>query len=169
MVRSGSVSTHTHLNWQRTRYPFATQVYIQSMIQNTVLAKQPELTTQQLRDLIVKGMQEKKAQDIVVMDLRRVKNAITDYFIICSGSSDTQIDAIAGSIEEEILKVSRTFPFNREGKANREWILLDYVDVVAHVFKKERRSFYDLEQLWGDAEIEYIADDDIIPAIQRVG
>lgn len=129
------------------------------MIQNAVSAKQTELTTEQLRDLVVKGMQEKKGQDIVVMDLRRVKNAITDFFVICSGSSDTQIDAIAGSIEEEILKVSRTFPLNREGKTNREWILLDYVDVVAHVFKKERREFYDLEQLWGDAEIEHIADD----------
>lgn len=129
------------------------------MIQNAVSAKQTELTTEQLRDLVVKGMQEKKGQNIVVMDLRRVKNAITDFFVICSGSSDTQIDAIAGSIEEEILKVSRTFPLNREGKTNREWILLDYVDVVAHVFKKERREFYDLEQLWGDAEIEHIADD----------
>lgn len=129
------------------------------MIQNAVSAKQTELTTEQLRDLVVKGMQEKKGQDIVVMDLRRVKNAITDFFVICSGNSDTQIDALAGSIEEEILKVSRTFPLNREGKANREWILLDYVDVVAHVFKKERREFYDLEQLWGDAEIEHIADD----------
>jgi ribosome-associated protein len=126
------------------------------MIQNAVSAKLTELTTQQLRDLVVKGMQEKKAQDIVVMDLRHVKNAITDFFVICSGNSDTQIDAIAGSIEEEILKVSRVFPMNREGKMNREWILLDYVDVVVHVFKKERRTFYDLEQLWGDAEMTWI-------------
>ncbi|HEX9957627.1 MAG TPA: ribosome silencing factor [Fibrella sp.] len=126
------------------------------MIQNAVSAKLTELATEQLRDLVVKGMQEKKAQDIVVMDLRHVKNAITDYFVICSGSSDTQIDAIAGSIEEEILKVSRVFPLNREGKTNREWILLDYVDVVVHVFKKDRRTFYDLEQLWGDAEMTWI-------------
>ncbi|MBO0939890.1 ribosome silencing factor [Fibrella sp. HMF5335] len=129
------------------------------MIQHPVSAKQNGLSTEQLRDLVVKGMQEKKAQDIVVMDLRKVKNAITDYFIICSGSSDTQIDAISGSVEEEILKVSRTFPMNREGKMNREWILLDYVDVVVHVFKKDRRAFYDLEQLWGDAEIHEITDD----------
>ncbi|MEZ0539859.1 ribosome silencing factor [Fibrella arboris] len=126
------------------------------MIQNAVSAKLTELTTEQLRDLVVKGMQEKKAQDIVVMDLRQVKNAITDFFVICSGNSDTQIDAIAGSIEEEILKVSRVFPMNREGKMNREWILLDYVDVVVHVFKKDRRAFYDLEQLWGDAEMTWV-------------
>ena len=129
------------------------------MSQHPVSAKQTRLSTEQLRDLVVKGMQEKKAQDIIVMDLRKVKNAITDYFIICSGSSDTQIDAISGSVEEEILKVSRTFPTNREGKMNREWILLDYIDVVVHVFKKDRRAFYDLEQLWGDAEIHEIADE----------
>ncbi len=136
------------------------------MIQKAVSAKLTELTTEQLRDLVVKGMQEKKAQDIVVMDLRHVKNAITDFFVICSGNSDTQIDAIAGSIEEEILKVSRVFPMNREGKMNREWILLDYVDVVVHVFKKERRAFYDLEQLWGDAEMTWI-DNEIDVFTQR--
>jgi ribosome-associated protein len=136
------------------------------MIQNAVSAKLTELTTEQLRDLVVKGMQEKKAQDILVMDLRHVKNAITDFFVICSGNSDTQIDAIAGSIEEEILKVSRVFPMNREGKMNREWILLDYVDVVVHVFKKDRRTFYDLEQLWGDAEMTWI-DNEIDVFTQR--
>lgn len=136
------------------------------MIQNAVSAKLTELTTEQLRDLVVKGMQEKKAQDIVVMDLRQVKNAITDYFVICSGGSDTQIDAIAGSIEEEILKVSRVFPTNREGKMNREWILLDYMDVVVHVFKKDRRTFYDLEQLWGDAEMTWV-DNETDAFVQR--
>ncbi|CCH55521.1 iojap-like protein [Fibrisoma limi BUZ 3] len=114
------------------------------------------VTAEQLRDLVVKGMQEKKATDVVVMDLRNVKNAICDYFVICSGNSDTQIDAISTSIEEEVYKASHQDPWHKEGKLNREWILLDYVDVVAHVFKKDRRSFYDLEQLWGDAEIQYV-------------
>ena len=136
------------------------------MIQNAVSAKLTQLTTEQLRDLVVKGMQEKKAQDIVVMDLRNVKNAITDYFVICSGGSDTQIDAIAGSVEEEILKVCRVFPTNREGKLNREWILLDYMDVVVHVFKKDRRTFYDLEQLWGDAEMTWV-DNETNVLVQR--
>ena len=114
------------------------------------------VTAEQLRDLVVKGMQEKKATNVVVMDLRNVKNAICDYFVICSGNSDTQIDAISTSIEEEVYKASHQDPWHKEGKLNREWILLDYVDVVAHVFKKDRRSFYDLEQLWGDAEIHYV-------------
>lgn len=115
-----------------------------------------EFTAEQIRDFVVRGMQEKKGQDIVVMDLRNVKNAICDYFVLCSGTSDTQIDAISTSIEEEVYKASRQDPWHREGKLNREWILLDYVDVVAHVFKKDRRAFYDLEQLWGDAEIHVI-------------
>ncbi|MBC8156212.1 MAG: ribosome silencing factor [Bacteroidetes bacterium] len=125
---------------------------------------QNELTAEQLRNLVVKGMLEKKGMDVVVMDLRGVANAITDFFIICSGTSDTQIDAIASSVEEEVYKSSKTNPWHREGQQNREWILLDYVDVVAHVFKKERRAFYDLEQLWGDAEIQHIeSEEDLIP------
>jgi ribosome-associated protein len=115
-----------------------------------------EVSSEELRDLIVKGMQEKKGVDVVVMDLREVKNAICDYFIICSGNSDTQIDAIAQSVDEEVHKNTGQNPWHQEGKMNREWILLDYVDVVAHVFKKERRAFYDLEQLWGDADVQYL-------------
>lgn len=115
-----------------------------------------EVTSEELRDLIVKGMQEKKGVDVVVMDLREVKNAICDYFVICSGNSDTQIDAIASSVDEEVYKATGQNPWHQEGKTNREWILLDYVDVVAHVFKKERRAFYDLEQLWGDADVQYL-------------
>ena len=123
--------------------------------------KNREFTAEQIRDFVVRGIQEKKAHDIVVMDLRNVKNAICDYFVLCSGNSDTQIDAISTSIEEEVYKASYQDPWHREGKTNREWILLDYVDVVAHVFKKDRRSFYDLQQLWGDAEIHLIEDNEL--------
>lgn len=115
--------------------------------------KLTNLSSEQLTELIVKGMQEKKAMDVVVMDLRHIKNAITDFFVICSGSSDPQIDAIADSVEEEVWKVTNQNPWQREGKMIKEWVLLDYVDVVVHIFKKERREFYDLEQLWGDAKI----------------
>ena len=109
------------------------------------------ISSEQLSQLVVHGMQEKKAVDIVVLDLRDVKNAVTDYFVICSGNSDTQVDAITNSIEEQVYKSLGEDPWHKEGKVNREWILLDYVDVVAHVFKKDRRSFYALEDLWGDA------------------
>lgn len=109
--------------------------------------------SEKLSEAVVKGMQEKKASDIVVMDLRKVKNAVADYFVICSGSSDTQIDAIAESIDEVVYKSLKQNPWHQEGKTNKEWLLIDYVDVVAHVFKKDKRQFYSLENLWGDAEI----------------
>ncbi len=123
-----------------------------------MIQKNKELSGEELCRLVVHGMLEKKAANIVVMDLRNVKNAITDFFIICSGNTDTQIDAIATSIDEEIFKAARVHPWHQEGKQNKEWILLDYVDVVAHVFRKDRRKFYDLESLWGDAELTEIAE-----------
>ena len=118
-----------------------------------------EISSQELSQLVVKGMQERKASNIVVMDLRKVKNAFTDFFVVCSGNSDTQIDAISESVDKEVWEATRTNPRSMEGKSNREWILVDYYDVVVHVFKKDRREFYKLEELWGDAEFTYIDDD----------
>ena len=115
-----------------------------------------EVTSDVLSAWVVDGMLEKKALDVVLMDLRDVKNSIADYFVICSGNSDTQIDAISESIEKEIHKHVKQNPWKREGQQNKEWILLDYVDVVAHVFNKEKRKFYGLEELWGDAKITAI-------------
>ncbi len=109
-----------------------------------------------LADLVVRGMQDKKASDIVVLNLKELKNAVADYFIICSANSDTQLDAVARSVEEEIEKVTGESPWQTEGRTNREWVLLDYVDVVVHVFLRDRRKFYALEELWGDADISYI-------------
>lgn len=109
-----------------------------------------------LADLVVRGMQDRKAADIVVLNLKELKNAVADYFIICSANSDTQLDAIARSVEEEIEKVTGESPWQTEGRTNREWVLLDYVDVVVHVFLRDRRKFYALEELWGDADISYI-------------
>ena len=106
-----------------------------------------------LSNIIVRGMQEKKAVDIVVMDLRKLKNAVADFFVVCSGNSDKQIDAIADSIDEEVSKAIKENPWHVEGKNNKEWMLLDYINVVAHVFKKDKREFYAIERLWGDAEV----------------
>ena len=115
-----------------------------------------EISGEALSRLVVHGMLEKKAANIVVMDLRNVKNSITDFFVICSGNTDPQIAAIADSVDEEVFKGSKRNPWHEEGRQNREWILLDYVDVVVHVFRKDRRKFYDLESLWGDAELTQI-------------
>jgi ribosome-associated protein len=109
-----------------------------------------------LADLVVRGMQDKKASDIVVLNLKELKNAVADYFIICSANSDTQLEAVARSVEEEIEKITGESPWQTEGRTNREWVLLDYVDVVVHVFLRDRRKFYALEELWGDADISYI-------------
>ena len=114
--------------------------------------------SEKLCDAIVKGMQEKKAADILVMDLRKVKNAVADFFVICSGGSDKQLDAIAESIDEEVFKSVKENPWHVEGKNNKEWMLLDYFDVVAHIFRKDRRDFFALEKLWGDAEMTEIQD-----------
>jgi len=111
-----------------------------------------------LADVAVRGLQDRKGMDIVVMNLKELKNAVADYFIICSASSDTQLDALARSVEEEVEKVTGQAPWQSEGRTNREWILLDYVDVVVHVFLRDRRQFYALEELWGDAEITHVED-----------
>jgi ribosome-associated protein len=118
--------------------------------------KRKGINSEELSDAIVKGMQEKKAADIVVLDLRKVKNAVADFFVICSGNSDKQLDAIADSVDEEVYKALKENPWHTEGKNNKEWMLLDYINVVAHVFRKDRREFYALERLWGDADIREI-------------
>ncbi|HYG02852.1 MAG TPA: ribosome silencing factor [Chryseosolibacter sp.] len=120
--------------------------------------KKKGISSEKLSEIIVKGMQEKKAIDIVVMDLRKVKNAVADFFVICSGNSDKQLDAIADSVDQEVFKTFKENPWHTEGKNNKEWMLLDYINVVAHVFRKDRREFYALERLWGDADIVEIPD-----------
>jgi ribosome-associated protein len=120
--------------------------------------KASSTTSQKLSKLIVKGMQEKKANDIVLMDLRKVKNAVADFFVICSGNSDKQLDAIADSVDAEVYMGLKENPWHIEGKNNKEWMILDYTNVVAHIFRKDRRSYYALEKLWGDAEITEIED-----------
>src|SRR5687767_2245976 len=120
--------------------------------------KDSGLVSEKLSSTIVKGMQEKKAVDIVLMDLRKVKNAVADFFVICSGNSDKQLDAIADSIDEQVHKSLNENPWHVEGKNNKEWMILDYTNVVAHIFRKDKRSFYALEKLWGDAEITNFED-----------
>jgi ribosome-associated protein len=114
--------------------------------------------SEKLSKAVVAGMQEKKAQDIVVMDMRDTKNAIADFFVICSGSSDKQVEAIARSVDEEVEKKLKENPWHMEGKNNKEWVILDYITVVAHIFKRDKREFYALEKLWGDAHITEIPD-----------
>lgn len=110
----------------------------------------------ELTELIVKGIQEKKGENIVQLNLKGADGAVTDYFIICEANSSTQIGAIKDSIEEEVRKALGEKPWHVEGTSNLEWVLLDYVNVVAHIFNKEKREYFDLEGLWADAEIKEI-------------
>ena len=111
-------------------------------------AKSP---SEKLCDAIVEGMQENKAKEIVVLDLRELDGAITEFFVICSGDSDTHVDGISNSINRYVQKNLKEKHWNIEGKTNSDWVLLDYVNVVGHVFYQETRSFYDIEDLWSDA------------------
>jgi ribosome-associated protein len=112
--------------------------------------------TNGLLDSIVDGMQEKKAKNITILDLHKIENRIADYFVICDADSGTHVDAIADSVEEVVLKQTNEKPYHSEGQQNSEWILLDYINIVAHVFLRETREYYNVEGLWGDAEIRTV-------------
>ena len=105
---------------------------------------------------VVKGIQEKKGHDIAILDLKPTGNALADFFIITHAESSTQVDAIAKSVEDEVEKHTGEKPVFKEGYTNAEWILLDYIDVVVHIFMKEQRDFYGIERLWADAAITKI-------------
>jgi len=107
-----------------------------------------------ISELAIHGMQEKKGNELVRLDLRNIKSSVADYFVICHADSATQVKAIAHSVEEEIYKAMQTEPWRKEGLEYGEWILLDYVDVVIHIFRTEKREYYGVEDLWGDAEIK---------------
>ena len=113
---------------------------------------------------VVEGMQEKKGHEIVVMDFNKIDNSFCDYFVICHGSSRVQVEAIAESIEEFVYKKLNIKNPRKEGTQNAEWILLDYLDVIVHVFLQEARNFYKIESLWADAEIKYFKNEKMLKA-----
>jgi ribosome-associated protein len=119
------------------------------------MVKKP-VSTDELISIIIKGIDDVKGDDIQLLDLREIENTVCDYFIICSGSSNTQVNAITGSIQKLVSKELKDKPWHVEGQNNSEWILMDYVNVVVHVFQKHIREFYDIESLWGDAKITVI-------------
>jgi len=111
--------------------------------------KHPELD--QLVTQIILSIEDVKGKDIDILDLREIENTVCDYFIICNGTSRTHVNAIANSVEKSVSKKLKEKPWHVEGSTNSEWILIDYVNVVVHVFQKHTREFYDIEGLWGDA------------------
>lgn len=110
----------------------------------------------ELITLILDGIEEVKGLEINVLDLREIENTVCDYFIICNGTSNTHVNAIVNSIQKTVSKASKDKPWHIEGSENAEWVLLDYVNVVVHVFQKHIREFYDVEGLWGDAKVTMV-------------
>lgn len=126
-----------------------------------MIKRQKEKTkNEQLTEAILHGIREVKGKDIVMMDMRKLHNASFDYFVICHGTSNTQVEAIADSVLGEVKKHMGISAFHREGYENAEWILLDYSDVVVHVFLDRTREFYQLESLWADAEVTRFENED---------
>ena len=101
---------------------------------------------------IIKGIEDVQGENISILDLREIENTVCDYFIVCDGNSNTQVSAISGSIQKKVSKKLKDKPWHVEGDRIAEWILLDYVNVVVHVFQRQIREFYNLEALWGDAK-----------------
>lgn len=117
-----------------------------------MVKKKNENLSTYLSEIAVQGIQEKKGNDIVRLDLRELGSSVSDYFVICNADSSTQVKAIADSVEDEIYKATKTNPWRKEGFDNAEWIILDYLDIVVHIFRTEKRDFFGIEELWGDAE-----------------
>lgn len=109
---------------------------------------------------ITKGIQEKKGQHIVIADLRHIDGAIANYFVICQGNSPTQVEAIAESVGDICRKEAGEKPVNVNGLGNNQWVAIDYVDVLVHIFMPETREFYDLENLWEDTKLTELPDVD---------
>jgi ribosome-associated protein len=114
--------------------------------------------TEVLLSSVVKGIFEKKGQNVLKIDLRKLENRIADYFIICQASSGTQVSAICDSVDDTVRKEAGEKPLHLEGLDNCFWVLLDYGNVIVHVFLDEYRTFYSLESLWADATIEAMED-----------
>lgn len=131
--------------------------------QITSKIKRPKKTatkeqTTSLLDAIVAGMQEKKAKNITIIDLIGLEHRVSDYFVICDADSNTHVSAIADTLEETVVKKTGEKPYHSEGYQNAEWILIDYVNIVAHVFLRETRDFYNIEGLWADGKVTHIKD-----------
>tara|TARA_B100000287_G_C20245843_1_gene628008 strand:+ start:230 stop:628 length:399 start_codon:yes stop_codon:yes gene_type:complete len=109
-------------------------------------------TANNLLKNIITAIQDVKGEDIISLDLRKLNSAVSDYFVICTGKSDTQVKAIQRNIEQLILKKNSEKVFNIEGSNIGEWILMDYSDIIVHIFQKKTRDFYNIEDFWGDAE-----------------
>ena len=117
------------------------------------------LPTEKLVEIVIEGLRNNKAKDIHVLNLKNLENAVSEYFIVCHGTSKTHVSSTAQSVEKEVKTVLGEHPWKKEGYTNGEWVLVDFSSVVVHVFQKEVRDFYNIEELWADAEITILEDE----------
>lgn len=106
----------------------------------------------QLRDAVIEAILDKKGENVISLDLTKINDAVTDHFVICDATTTVQVKAIAENIVDHVKKQTGERPWHKEGYENLDWVLLDYVDVVVHIFRTEIREFYQLEELWADAD-----------------
>lgn len=106
---------------------------------------------------IIAGIENVKGLDVSLLDLRDLENTVCGYFIVCTGSSNTHVNAIVNSIQKTVSKELKEKPYHTEGSENAEWVLIDYINVVVHVFQNHIRTYYNIEELWGDAKTTKIA------------
>ncbi len=111
-----------------------------------------KFSADELIKFALEGIENMKGQEIALLDLREIDGAVCDYFIVCEGTSNTHVNAIVGSIQKTVSKALHEKPWHIEGSDNGFWVLMDYVNVVVHVFQKQYREYYDIEGLWGDAK-----------------
>ena len=116
--------------------------------------------------VITKAILDKKGEHVVSLDLRKIPEAAADFFIICEASSSTQVKAIADFVETEVKSECGENPYHHEGHNALQWVLVDYINVVVHVFQSETRKFYQLEEMWSDAVVDEI--DDTPPTVRSV-
>ena len=121
--------------------------------------KEDPIRTEKLKDVIISSIQDKKGKKIVELDLTDIPEAPTDFFIVCEGESFTQVKAISENIQKTLKQEYRIYPNHTEGTQNAKWVLVDYFDVVVHIFHPDTRSFYEIEELWSDAKVATIAED----------
>jgi ribosome-associated protein len=114
--------------------------------------------SEQLNHWIIEGIRDVKGKKIVQLDLRKIEDAPADFFIICEGDSNTQVRAISDSIHKKVKEELYTMPSHTEGSSNARWVLMDYFDTIVHVFYPETREFYEIEQLWSDADVTEFAE-----------
>lgn len=118
------------------------------------------LKTEDIVDKVIEALEDNKAREVVKIDLRKIENCFCSFFVICHGTSGTHIAGLADAVEEKVKEDLRESPFHTEGLNAARWAVLDYGDVVVHIFDKEMRDFYQLEDFWGDGIIERIPDSD---------